>query len=171
MTRTPSGDQATITLSVAVSPAVAFDIFTRETDSWWRRGPQYRFAGRERGSLQFEAHEGGRLFEQYETADGPRLVEVGVITTWDRPARLVFTWRNTNFVAGESTEVEVSFEAAPSGTLITVQHRGWSSLRPDHPARHGLAAAAFSRMMGIWWAGLLEGLRERLSSMQARDER
>lgn len=164
-------DEATVSLSVAASPAVAFDVFTRETDNWWRRGPQYRFAGRERGVLQFEPRAGGRLFEQYETAEGPRLIEVGVVTVWEWPTRLVFTWRNTHFVAGESTEVEVRFAAAPTGAVITVQHRGWGSLRPDHPVRHGLAAAAFSRMVALWWEGLLEGLRERLASMQARDER
>lgn len=28
------------------------------------------------------------------------------------------------------------------------QHRGWSRIRPDHPARHGLAVQAFIRMLG-----------------------
>jgi hypothetical protein len=39
---------------------------------------------------------------------------------WQPPSRLVFTWRNANFAAEESTEVEV------------------------------LDDAAFSRMMGLW---------------------
>jgi hypothetical protein len=40
-----------------------------------------------------------------------------------------------------------------------VTHRGWSRIRPDHPARHDLEVAAFVRMMGLWWGDLLTSLR------------
>ena len=76
------------------------------------------------------------------------------------PSRLVFTWRNANFAGEESTEVEVLFEPTHTGTRVTVQHRGWSGIRPGHPARHGLEGAEFSRMIGLWWGGLMTGLRE-----------
>lgn len=46
------------------------------------------------------------------------------------------------------------------GTQVTVSHRGFGTLRPDHPARHGLAAEAFVRMMGLWWGELATALRE-----------
>ena len=52
------------------------------------------------------------------------------------------------------------FAPSPSGTLVTVTHRGWASLRPDHPARHGQEVAAFIRTMGLWWGELLTSLRE-----------
>ena len=42
---------------------------------------------------------------------------------------------------------------------MTVTHRGWASLRPDHPARHGQDVAAFIRTMGLWWGELLTSLR------------
>ncbi len=42
---------------------MAFDVFTRETDPWWRRGLAYRVGGRRPGSLCFEEGVGGRLFE------------------------------------------------------------------------------------------------------------
>ena len=48
----------------------------------------------------------------------------------------------------------------PTGTLVTVRHGGWTALRDDHPARHGLKGAAFSRMIGLWWGELLTSLRE-----------
>ena len=60
----------------------------------------------------------------------------------------------------ESTELEVLFEPSGDGTHVTVQHRDWAALRPDHPARHGLEGAAFSRMMGLWWSDLLTSVRE-----------
>jgi hypothetical protein len=42
---------------------------------------------------------------------------------------------------------------------VTVTHWGWSTLRADHPARHGLAVEAFVQMMGLWWADQLQSMR------------
>lgn len=155
------GDQARVSAMVAVSPAEAFDIFTRETDLWWRHGARFRAGGRSPGALHFEPGAGGRLFEEFRGASGAQLVEFGRITVWDPPARLVFEWRNVNFAPDEKTEVDVSFEPAGRGTRVTVVHRGWAALRVDHPARHGQDAAAFIRMIGLWWGDLLSALRER----------
>ena len=154
-----SGDRATVSVSVAVSQTDAFDIFTREIDLWWRRGPRFRF-GREPGELTFEPSLGGRLFEAFSSESGTHVREVGRITVWEPPSRLVFNWRNVNFADDESTEVEVLFAPTDTGTLVTVQHRGWGALRAGHPARHGLQGAAFSRMIGLWWGDLMTGLRE-----------
>jgi uncharacterized protein YndB with AHSA1/START domain len=163
----PAGDQATVSISVAVEPAVAFEVFTQEIDVWWRRGLRYRIAGRRPGSLSFEPGAGGRLFESFETPSGTQVYEVGRVTVWQPPSRLVFTWRNGNFSAEERTEVEVRFEATHTGTRVTVQHRGWSAIRPDHPARHGLEGAAFSRMIGLWWGELMTALREFIETRAA----
>ena len=61
-----TGDAATVTVFVAVSPADAFEVFTQEIDAWWKHGPQYRIAGRKRGRLFFEGKLGGRLYETFE---------------------------------------------------------------------------------------------------------
>ncbi len=45
------GDAATVSAFVAVAVEDAFDVFTKEIDLWWRRGPQFRIAGRRRGRL------------------------------------------------------------------------------------------------------------------------
>src|SRR6266850_1351361 len=42
---------ARVTTLVEVDPAEAFEVFTREIDAWWKRGPRYRFAS---GALRFE---------------------------------------------------------------------------------------------------------------------
>jgi uncharacterized protein YndB with AHSA1/START domain len=148
-----------VSVSVAVAQATAFDVFTREMDLWWRRGPRFRF-GRQPGQLSFETSLGGRLFESFTSESGTPRNEVGRVTVWEPPSRLVFTWRNVNFADDESTEVEVLFAPTETGTLVTVQHRGWGALRADHPARHGLQGADFSRMIGMWWGELMTGLRE-----------
>ncbi len=95
-----------------------------------------------------------------DTSSGTHVHEAGRVTVWQPPARLVFTWRNANFAAEESTEVKVLFEPTNTGTRVTVQHRGWSAIRPGHPARHGVEGAAFSRMIGLWWGELMTALRE-----------
>ena len=164
------GDQATVSVLVAVEPDVAFDVFTNETDLWWQRGFRFRPSGRAIGALCLEPGVGGRLFETFERPAGtPVTAELGRITVWDPPARLVLEWRNINFgPSDESTELEVLFEAAPGGTRVTVHHRGWAALGADHPARHGLQGAEFSRSMGLWWADLLTAMREHVEARREK---
>jgi uncharacterized protein YndB with AHSA1/START domain len=85
--------------------------------------------------------------------------EVGTVKVWQPSERLVFEWRASNFAVGERTEVEVSFVPSRSGTQVTVEHRGWSAIRPDHPVRHGQEVAAFIRMMGMWWGDQMTSMR------------
>jgi hypothetical protein len=139
---------------------VAFRVFTEEIDQWWRRGLRYRVSGKGRGILHLEPRVGGRLFETIESKSGARIIESGRLTTWEPPSRFVLEWRNTNFSESEKTYVEVAFEPSASGTLVTVTHSGWSAIRGDHPARHGLEVQEFLRMIGMWWAELLGSLRE-----------
>ena len=165
-----SGDQAKVSVLVQVHVEDAFRLFTEEIDQWWRRGLKYRIAGKRRGIICIEPRLGGRLFESFETPRGQRVVETGRVTAWEPPTRLVLEWRPVNFSAAERTEVEVSFDRQQSGTLVTVTHRGWNQIRTDHPARHGLAQAPFLRMMGLWWGGLMQALREHASQKASTEE-
>jgi hypothetical protein len=112
----PPGDQVTVSVLVAVEPAVAFEVFTRETDLWWKRGLRYRVAGKRPGTLQFEEGVGGRLFETFGTGSEVKVFENGRVTAWEPPSRLMFEWRTSNFAPEERTEVEVLFEPAAAGT-------------------------------------------------------
>jgi uncharacterized protein YndB with AHSA1/START domain len=154
------GDRARVSVTVAVPPPLAFEIFTDEIDRWWRRGVKFRHGGGRAGFLRIEPCIDGRLFESIDGEQGPHVIEVGRVRVWEPPRRLEFTWRNVNFAPHEKTEVEVEFTPAGPGTLVTVTHRGWAALRADHPARHGLQGAAFSRMMGLWWGEQMSSLRE-----------
>ena len=144
-------DAIRVTTLVAVDPATAFEIFTEEIDSWWRRGPRFRWLTSAEGRLRFEPGEGGRLVEE---GDGDAF-EVGRVQVWRPPERLVFDFRARSFEPGQRTEVEVAFAAEGEGTRVTVEHRGWEALAPEHPVRHGLDATAFDNMMGVWWGDLL----------------
>ncbi|HEX3912411.1 MAG TPA: SRPBCC domain-containing protein [Steroidobacteraceae bacterium] len=154
-----SGDRARVSVAVAVPPPRAFEIFTSEIDQWWRRGVKFRHSAARSGLLCIEPKAGGRLFESFD-ADGARhVIEVGRVQAWEPPRRLKFTWRNVHFAANEQTEVEIEFEPSASGTLVTVTHSGLSSLRADHPARHGLQGAEYCRMIGLWWGEQMSSLR------------
>ena len=161
----PTGaDAARVSVAVKVPPEVAFRVFTEEIDQWWRRGVRYRVAGQRRGIIHIEPGVGGRLYESFETAAGEtRVFETGRVTAWEPPARLAFEWRAVNFAPHERTEVEVLFAESPNGTNVTVIHRGWAQIRPDHPARHRLSNEAFLRMMGLWWGDLMTSMREHLA--------
>lgn len=152
------GDQAVVSVLVKVEITEAFRIFTEEINAWWRGGMRYRI-GRKRSVVHLEPKLGGRLFESFETAAGEKVVETGRVLCFEPPQRLVLEWRAVNFAPSERTEVEVRFEPSPSGTLVTVCHRGWSKIRADHPVRHGAEATAFIRNMGMWWGDLMTSLR------------
>lgn len=165
-----SGDRARVSVSVAVAPDEAFRVFTTEIGLWWRRGPRFRSAPGDRGLIALEPGVGGRVFESWTDArtHEERVFEIGRITVWDPPRRLVFGWRVANFAPGERTEVEVRFEPAASGTLVTVTHSGFASLRPDHPVRHGRTGAEFSRELGLWWAEALRAWQQHCRRPDAR---
>ncbi len=155
-----SGDQARVSVTVRVPVERAFELFTEDIDRWWRRGPKYRHLGRVQGIMRIEPRVEGRVFEAHEGPAGRTAFEIGQVTVWEPPSRFAFTWRNVTFAAGEVTTVEVEFSPVEAGTVVRVTHRGWSSLRDDHPARHGHTGTAFSRMIGLWWGEQLSALRE-----------
>lgn len=160
-------DAAVVSILVDAPRQLAFDVFTRETDAWWRTGPRFRMAGKRRGKIWFEPRLGGKLFESFDGASGPRTFEIGEVTTWSPPEALAFTWRATNFAADEATLVEITFEpSGPEGerTRLTVRHSGFARLRPDHPVRHGEPPGPFLRRQGMWWSALLVSLREHLGA-------
>jgi len=155
----PPGDQARVSVRVDAPPERAFRLFHEELDSWWLRGLAYRTAGLGASALRLEPRVGGRLVETVERAGAPREVVTGRVLAWEPPARLAFEWRGPNFAKDERTEVEVTFAASGAATLVTVTHRGWSTLRADHPARHDLEPAPFLGSLGVWWGQLLGSLR------------
>jgi uncharacterized protein YndB with AHSA1/START domain len=156
-----AGDQARVSVSVAVPPAEAFRLFTQEVNLWWRRGRRFRNAPGAAGIVHIEPGPGGRLFESFDTPGGEQVVEMGRTLAWEPPERLLLQWRAANFAPHEHTEVEVLFKPSAGGTLVTVLHRGWAAIRPEHPVRHGLPPPAFLRMMGLWWGDQLTSLRLR----------
>jgi len=148
-----------VTTVVAADPATAFDVFTQEVEAWWKQGPRFRPSVRGPGVLRFEPGVGGRLLETY---DDESIFEFGRVKVWEPGQRLVFEMMSRNFAPGESTEVEVRFEAIGEDTRVTIENRGWERFPEDHPVRHGLGEPAFSNVMSVWWADLLVSIKNHI---------
>ena len=151
-----SGHKARATVFVAVSVEVAFEVFTMGIDRWWRQGPKSRIAGRRRGQLHLEGKVGGRVFRVVHASNASNAthtIEVGRITAWEPPTRLELEWRGVSFKPNEATTVEVIFEAIGVGTNVTVEHRGWSALSHDHPARRRGTARSARSSRARWACG------------------
>lgn len=166
---TDPSDSVRVTVSVAVEPEIAFQVFTEDINLWWRRGRRYRIAPGDRGILHLEPKLGGRLFESFDVASGQKVVQTGEITVWEPPHRVVFDWRAVNFAPSETTHVEILFEPTRTGTRVTLTHTGWSKIRPDHPVRHGEQTQAFLRSLGMWWGDLLTAWRVRVASSSSNE--
>ncbi len=144
-----------VALRVDADPARAFTVFTRDIGLWWRPSPLFAFTPRDPGVLSFESGEGGRLIS---TLAGGKVFEIGRIRAWTPPERLVFSWRQATFAAGQETEVEVRFEAVGGQTRVTVEHRGWDTVPTGHVARHNIPDSIFLQRHGAWWQTLLGAL-------------
>jgi Activator of Hsp90 ATPase homolog 1-like protein len=134
---------------VSANPAESFDVFTRETALWWRRGTRSPFSSTAPGILRFEP-DGvgrGRVLEEWL---GRESVEVGTILVWQPGARLVFEWWSSRVNPSVHTEVEVRFARVESGTEVVLEHRGWSRDRDGQALRDWL---------GLWWADLFTTYR------------
>jgi uncharacterized protein YndB with AHSA1/START domain len=145
-----------VSLRVRGTTARAFEVFTSQIGEWWRPNSLFQFTRSGPGILAFEPGVGGRFTETLR--DG-RIFEIGRITAWEPGAKLGFTWRQESFSSDQITYVEVRFEAIGDETRVTVEHRGWDSIPPEHVARHGFPDGIFLQRHGERWQMLLESCR------------
>lgn len=145
-----------VSLRVDATPLRAFEAFTSEIGDWWQASPLFMITPRGDGRLRFEPGEGGRLVTEW--APG-KIHEIGRISVWQPGERLVLGWRPANFRPDQATELEVRFEAVGEQTRITIEHRGWDSIPPEHAARHGFELMLFQRRAAEHWRTLLGCLR------------
>jgi len=101
----------------------AFRRFTARMASWWPL--ETRSVGRaEAETVVMEGRVGGRLYEK--RADGTTS-DWGVVTAWEPPGRVAFTWHpGREPDSGQS--VEVTFVPTDGGTRVDLVHSGWEKL-------------------------------------------
>ena len=117
-------------VTVNVSAARAFEVFTAEFDSWWPRSHHIGSAPMTKAII--EGKVGGRCYsEQTDGAD----CAWGTVLVWEPPRRFVLAWQidaawHYEPDLAKSSEVEVRFTPESDGkTRVDLEHR--------HFGRHG----------------------------------
>lgn len=149
-------------VTVGVSPARAFQLFTEHFDAWWPRG--HHIGTAELRRVIIEPHVGGRWCEV--GVDGSQC-DWGRVLAWEEPYRLVLSWHlNGQFSydpdPARASEVEVTFRPAPgSGTAVTLEHRYFERAFEGDQLRRGVSEDG-------GWRGLL-GRYAALAAVAATD--
>ena len=151
-----------LALRVPADPMRTFEVFTQEIALWWQPSGLFQVnPTKGDGKLAFEPGAGGRL---YTTFDDGSTFEIGQVSVWEPGKRLVFAWRQANFSAEQSTEVEVTFEAVEDETRVSIEHRAWDTIPRRHAARHGFPEHATLQRAADWWRASLHSLRARVAA-------
>jgi uncharacterized protein YndB with AHSA1/START domain len=143
-------------ITVKARPERAFEIFTREVDTWWPRSHHLGKSPMRR--VEIEERAGGRCYTEQE--DGTEC-DWGSVLVWEPPRRFIMAWQITHQWGYEpslerSSEVEVTFTpAADGGTRVDLVHRFF--------ARHGGGGDAMRVAVDApnGWTGLLTLFAER----------
>ena len=126
------------------TPDRAFILFTEQASAWWP--PKLRHTTDPRSEIMMRPS--GRFWEQGVDGD---VVELGQVTVWEPPRRLVLDfYPGTD--AQHPTEVVVTFAAEAEGTLVVVEHGPtnesvalWDAGAPGYERAWDLVLAAFER--------------------------
>jgi uncharacterized protein YndB with AHSA1/START domain len=102
----------------------AFHAFTEEFSLWWPSATHSLGRSEKVRRVVFEARLDGRLYEIWR--DGSEH-QWGVITEWDPPRRVTFTW-HVGRDPTQASEVTIRVMPAESGCLVELAHSKWESL-------------------------------------------
>ena len=134
-------------LTVPVTQAHAFEVFTAGFNRWW---PRSHTTGN--GPLKevvLEPRVGGRW---YGIDDDGTETDWGDVLSWQPPARIVLAWRigaDWQYHADLLTEVEVTFTAlSGDATRVDFEHRLLENMGPD--------ARRVRDQLDSGWPGILE---------------
>jgi uncharacterized protein YndB with AHSA1/START domain len=119
------------TITVKASAEHAFQVFTKEFDTWWPRSHHIGKSPMKKSII--ETHIGGRCYS--EQIDGTEC-DWGQILVWEPPRRFVMAWQiNAQWQyepdLAKSSEVEVSFTPESGGTTrVDLEHRHFERMGP-----------------------------------------
>jgi hypothetical protein len=126
----PTGDKSTPLapirkqVTIRKTPQEAFRVFFDRIAEWWPLDTHSVDPERV-DTCAVEGRVGGRIYESY--SDGSRSLW-GTVRVWDPPNRVVFSW-HPGRDAGSAQEVEVRFKKVDEGTDVSLEHRGWETLK------------------------------------------
>ena len=129
MTATISPSPVRRSVTVKVSPARAFEVFTSGFSSWWPKTHSIGTVPLKTATIEPRA--GGRW---YETGEDGSECPWGDVIAWEPPQRIVLAWRigtDWKFDPDLLTEVEVRFvPLASGGTRVDLEHRLLENMGP-----------------------------------------
>ncbi len=109
-------------ITVALSRADAFELFTRGLARWWPfKGHS---CSEDPQDVVFEGRVGGAVTEI--GADGSRHAW-GTLTAWDPPAAFAMTW-HPGQASARATRLAIRFTAVAAGCEVHLVHEGWDVL-------------------------------------------
>ncbi len=114
------------TISVPLTPAEAFALFTDGIDKWWPGASHSVSAAQNKSprKVGFDTHKGGKISEITDEGE----TEIwGTILAYDPGKYLAFTW-HPGKSEDEATVVTISFKATEAGTRCDLCHGGFDIL-------------------------------------------
>jgi uncharacterized protein YciI len=124
-TQTPAGSVPPIRREIVVEADqdTAFEAFTARIGRWWPVAEHsVHGAG---GTVELA---GGQIVERSAAGE---MVIWGVVTTWDPPDQVAFTW-HPGRGPDRASQVRVTFTEAGDQTRVCLEHSGWETF--DDPA-------------------------------------
>ena len=149
MTKTITIAPVRKTVTVEVSQAKAFEVFTAGVDRWWPK--EHHIGATPVVKEIIDPRQGGKFRTLHE--DGSETVN-GTMLVWDPPRRIVFSWEiNGQWKAEPNqaicSEVEVRFIAEGAGrTRVELEHRNFERM-PDVEGAKGMRDGVDSGWPGI----------------------
>ncbi|MFA6113211.1 MAG: SRPBCC family protein [Sphingomonas sp.] len=134
-------------VTVALPPQKAFDVFATQMGRWWK--PGMTVGAKPHVEIVIEPNPGGRWFER--DMDGAE-TDWGKVIAWDPPQRLLLAWQlDATFKHDPDlvTELEITFDGRPDGsTRVTLEHRNLE--------RFGPTAQKVADSLAGGWPGLMQ---------------
>ena len=148
-TKAAATDPVRKQIFVKATPQRAFDVFTKEMQTWWPFATHH-ISKVDAKNAVMEPFVGGRW---YERGVDDSECDWGKVLVWDPPQRLVLAWQisaDWQHDAALLTEVEVRFTAENGGTRVDLEHRLLGS--------YGARAEEMRGMLDSHggWSGLLD---------------
>jgi uncharacterized protein YndB with AHSA1/START domain len=123
----------------------AFRLFTKEAGRWWPLRT-HSVGGEDAVECVLEGRVGGRFYEIQK--DGSQS-DWGEVQVWEPPHKLIMTFHPGRSPVS-ATEVEVEFQATPTGTIVTLTHRGWERCSTEVQAERPGYETGWDYVLGFY---------------------
>jgi uncharacterized protein YndB with AHSA1/START domain len=137
-----------LAVDLAVTPGAAFEAFTQRFGDWWPVST-HSLSRQSATHCRLEAEPGGAVDER--APDGSLHVW-GEVLAVEPGRRIRFSWHPGREPASAQW-IDVSFEAAASGSRVTLTHGGWETLGEIGPLLRQEYVSGWHYVLGNLFVG------------------